>query len=181
MQSNPRRGGRGYSGINVKAGPTEPNILHPKKYVDVILCTQKNTRLEILEILHADYSNHAFRSCRNSGLNCVRTISLAEIRTQKNTCRFFRHKKNTWLNLQPQNNTGVENFKPKKIRRTPPPPSSCLYPSIPPGSPIPSRISNPLEGEGGVWISIFHGANIFTFSIYFSQQGFPEKLRPLLT
>ena len=35
----------GYSGINVTGGggggPTEPNILHPKKYMDVILCTQK--------------------------------------------------------------------------------------------------------------------------------------------
>ena len=30
-------------------GPTEPNILHPKKYMDLILCTQKNTRLEILD------------------------------------------------------------------------------------------------------------------------------------
>ena len=27
-------------------GPTEPNILHPKKFLDLILCTQKNTRLE---------------------------------------------------------------------------------------------------------------------------------------
>ena len=36
----------GYSGINVTGGPTEPNILHPKKYMDLILCTQKNTRLE---------------------------------------------------------------------------------------------------------------------------------------
>ena len=148
MQSNPRRGGRGYSGINVKAGPTEPNILHPKKYVDVILCTQKNTRLEILEILHADYSNHAFRSCRNSGLNCVRTISLAEIRTQKNTCRFFRHKKNTWLNLQPQNNTGVENFKPKKIRRTPPPPPHVYTRVYPLGVQYPPEFPIPLRGRG---------------------------------
>ena len=30
-------------------GATEPNILHPKKYMDLILCTQKNTRLEILD------------------------------------------------------------------------------------------------------------------------------------
>ena len=74
-------------------GPTEPDILHPKKYMDVILCTQKNTRLEILESLHADYSNHVFGSCGNFGLNCVRTISLAEIRTQKNSRRFFRPKK----------------------------------------------------------------------------------------
>ena len=29
-------------------GPTEPNILHPKKYMDLILCTQKNTRLKIM-------------------------------------------------------------------------------------------------------------------------------------
>ena len=38
----------GYSGINVTGGggggggPTEPNILHPKKYMDLILCIQKN-------------------------------------------------------------------------------------------------------------------------------------------
>ena len=37
--------------------------------------------------------NRAFGSCRNFGLNCVRTISLAEIQTQKNTRRFFRPKK----------------------------------------------------------------------------------------
>ena len=30
-------------------GATEPNILHPKKYMDLILCTQKNTRLDILD------------------------------------------------------------------------------------------------------------------------------------
>ena len=42
-------GGGGYSGINVTGGPMEPNILHPKKYMDHILCTQKNTRLEILD------------------------------------------------------------------------------------------------------------------------------------
>ena len=45
----PQGGGRGQSGINVmgRGGPTEPNILHPKKYMDLILCmhTQKNTRL----------------------------------------------------------------------------------------------------------------------------------------
>ena len=36
----------GYSGINVTGGGggglTEPNILNPKKYLDLILCTQKN-------------------------------------------------------------------------------------------------------------------------------------------
>ena len=32
----------GYLGINVTKGPTEPNILNPKKYM------QKNTRLEII-------------------------------------------------------------------------------------------------------------------------------------
>ena len=42
-------GGGGYSGINVTRCPTEPNILHPKNYMDLILCTQKNTRLEILD------------------------------------------------------------------------------------------------------------------------------------
>ena len=44
-------GGGGYSGINMTGGgegPTEPNILHPKKYMDLILCYQKNTRLEIV-------------------------------------------------------------------------------------------------------------------------------------
>ena len=30
-------------------GPTEPNNLCPKKYMDLILCTQENTRLEILD------------------------------------------------------------------------------------------------------------------------------------
>ena len=93
-------------------GPTDPNILHPKKYLDPILCTQKNTRLEILD---ADYSNPAFGSCGNFGLNCVRTISLADIRTQKDTCRFFRPKKHT-VKSSTQKNTGVENFRP------PPPP-----------------------------------------------------------
>ena len=77
----------GYSGINVTGGgggggPMEPNILHPKKYMDLIFCTQKNTRLDIL-----DPKKYMI------GLNCVRTISLAEIRTQKNTRRFFRPKK----------------------------------------------------------------------------------------
>ena len=32
-----RDGGGGGGG-----GPTEPNILHPKKYMDLILCIQKN-------------------------------------------------------------------------------------------------------------------------------------------
>ena len=35
-------------------GPTEPNILHPKKYMDLILCTQKITRLEIIRIMVSD-------------------------------------------------------------------------------------------------------------------------------
>ena len=35
-------------------GPTEPNILHPKKYMDLILCTQKNTRLEIIRFMLSD-------------------------------------------------------------------------------------------------------------------------------
>ena len=34
-------------------GPTEPNILHPKNYMDLIL-TQKNTRLEIIRIMLSD-------------------------------------------------------------------------------------------------------------------------------
>ena len=46
-----------------------------------------------------NYSNHAFGSCGNFGLNCVRTISLVEIWTQKNAQIF-----------QTQKNTGVENF-----------------------------------------------------------------------
>ena len=49
----------GYSGINVTGGgggggPAEPNILNPKKYMDLILCTQKNTRLEIIRIMLLD-------------------------------------------------------------------------------------------------------------------------------
>ena len=63
------------------------------------------------------------------GLNYVRSISLAEIRTQKNTRRFFRPKKYT-VKSSTQKNTGVENFRPKKIRRSPP---SRLYPSNQPG------------------------------------------------
>ena len=35
-------------------GPTEPNILNPKKYMDLTLCTQKNTRLEIIRIMLSD-------------------------------------------------------------------------------------------------------------------------------
>ena len=50
-------------------------VVHPKKYKT------------------GNYSNHAFGYCGNFGLNCVRTISLAEIRTQKNTRRFFTPKK----------------------------------------------------------------------------------------
>ena len=100
--------------------------------MDLILCTQKNTRLDILDPkntwllytknailrtvyvlpycwnsalrLHADYSNHAFGSCGNFGLNCVRTISLAEIRTQKNTR----------LNLQLQKIQELKILDPKK-------------------------------------------------------------------
>ena len=67
-----KRDGQGGGG---GGGPTEPYILNPKKYKT------------------GDYSNHAFGSCGNFGLNCVRTISLAEIRTQKNTRRLFRLKK----------------------------------------------------------------------------------------
>ena len=44
----------GYSGINVTGDPTEPNILNPKKYMDLILCTHKNTRLEIIRIMLLD-------------------------------------------------------------------------------------------------------------------------------
>ena len=40
-----KRDGGGGGGV-----PTEPNILHPKKYMDLILCTHKNTRLEILDL-----------------------------------------------------------------------------------------------------------------------------------
>ena len=94
--------------------------MHPKKYMDVILCSQKNTRLEISEILHADYSNHAFGSCGNFGLNCVRTISLAEIRTQKNTRRFFRPKKKNRVKSSTQKNTGVENVRSEKKNVGPP-------------------------------------------------------------
>ena len=100
----------GYSGINAVnvtggggGGPTEPNILHPKKYMDLILCSQKNTRLDILDPkkyikkIRADFSDPKKYTVKSS--------------TQKNT--------------------GVENFRPKQIRRTPP---SRLYLSNPPGS-----------------------------------------------
>ena len=43
----PGGGVLGYKHDGGVGGPTEPNILHPKKYMDLILCTQKNTRLEI--------------------------------------------------------------------------------------------------------------------------------------
>ena len=39
-----RDGGGGGGG-----GPTEHNIFNLKKYMDLILCTQKNTRLDILD------------------------------------------------------------------------------------------------------------------------------------
>ena len=72
-----------YSDISMTGGGlTEHNILHPKKYIDLILCTEKKHKT----------GNHTFGSCGNFGLNCVRTISLTEIRTQKNTRRFFRPK-----------------------------------------------------------------------------------------
>ena len=35
---------------NIIINRTEPNILNPKTYMDVILCTPKNTRLEILDL-----------------------------------------------------------------------------------------------------------------------------------
>ena len=42
--SQPRGGGvLGYKHDEGEGGPTEPNILHPEKYMDLILCTQKNT------------------------------------------------------------------------------------------------------------------------------------------
>ena len=44
----PGGGGGGVLGYKRDGGPTEPNILHPKKYMDLILSTQKNTRLEII-------------------------------------------------------------------------------------------------------------------------------------
>ena len=48
-----------------------------------------------------------------------RTIRLAEIQTQKK-CADFLAPKNTRLNFQPPQNTGVDNFRPKKIRQTRP-------------------------------------------------------------
>ena len=86
--------------------------------MDLILCTQKNTRRDIL-----DPKKYTI------GLNCVRTISLAEIRTQKNTRRFFR----------PKNIQEVKILDPKKYVGPPPPPPlppSRLYPSNPPGGRI---------------------------------------------
>ena len=80
----------------------------------LVFCTQKNTwTLYCAPKKIQDwkqYSNHAFRSCRNFGLNCIRTISLVEIRTQKNT--------------------GVENFRPKKIHHPLPPPVTFI-PRVP--------------------------------------------------
>ena len=80
----------GYSGINMTGGSTEPNILHPKKIEGPYIVHPKNTRL----LLHADYSYMLSNLAGTLiGLNCVRTISQAENRTQKNTRRFFRPKK----------------------------------------------------------------------------------------
>ena len=45
-------------------GPTEPNILHPKKYMDLILYTQKNTRLEILDPATCRLFESCFRILR---------------------------------------------------------------------------------------------------------------------
>ena len=39
----------GVLGYKRDGGPTEPNILHPNKYMDLLLCTHKNTGLEILD------------------------------------------------------------------------------------------------------------------------------------
>ena len=79
-----------------------PYIVHPKKYKT------------------GNFSNHAFGSCGKFGLNCVRTISLAEIRTPKKYAQIFQTQKSTRLNSSTQKHTGVENFRPKKIHRTPP-------------------------------------------------------------
>ena len=73
----------GYSGINMMGGgggPTEPNILHSKKIHGPYIVHPKKYKT-------GNFLNHAFGSCWKFGLNCVRTISLAEIRTQKNTRR----------------------------------------------------------------------------------------------
>ena len=94
----------GYSEINVTGGGGgggsegaqyfEPKkipgsyIVHPKKYKT---------------------GNHTFGSCGNFGLNWVRTISLAEIRTQKIHADFSDPKKYT-VKSSTQKNTGVENF-----------------------------------------------------------------------
>ena len=61
--------------------------------------------------------NHTFGSCGNFGLNCVRTISLAEIRTQNNSRRFFRPKKYT-VKSSTQKNTSEP---------PPPPPTPCHF------------------------------------------------------
>ena len=112
----------GYSGINVMGGVRRslkyfapkkihgPYIVHPKKYKT------------------GNYLNHAFGYCGNFGLNCVRTISLAEIRTQKNTRRFFRPKKNTRLNLQPKKIQELKILDPKKYVGPP----RHVYTRVPP-------------------------------------------------
>ena len=55
-----------------------------------------------------------FGSCGNFGLNCVRTISLAEIRTPKKHAQIFQTQKNTRLNLQPKKIQELKVLVPKK-------------------------------------------------------------------
>ena len=64
----------------------EPNILHPKKYMDLILCTQKNTRLDILD----------------------------PKKYIKKYVQIFQTPKNTRLNLQPKKIQELKILDPKK-------------------------------------------------------------------
>ena len=118
--------------------------MHPKKYKTGNFRPQKYR-------LHADYSNHAFGSCRNFGLNCVRTISLAwqKFEPKKIRADFSDPKKYT-VKSSTQKNTGVENFRPKKIRRTP-----CqVYTQVP-------HLGNCSHGTGPKWIRPYPGTDHF--------------------
>ena len=86
--------------------------------MDLILCTQKNTRLEIIRFMLSDLAG---------------TLALLAWRKfePKKICADFSDPKKYTVKSSTQKNTGVENFRPKKIRRTPP---SRLYPSTPPGA-----------------------------------------------
>ena len=84
----------GYSGINVTGGgggPTEPNILNPKKYMDLILRTQKK------------YKTGHFRPKKIHKYNTKKYISAD-----------FSDPKKYTVNLQPKKIQELKILDPKK-------------------------------------------------------------------